>query len=84
MKCTSPSSGALVPTETKARLFGWGFFFPFFGHTGNRHPVQPKKKKKTQPKSLAFVSMGTKAPLEGDVHFTGQSTEQEVEEKKNL
>ena len=43
-----------------------------------------QKKKKTQPKSLAFVSMGTKAPLEGDVHFTGQSTEQEVEEKKNL
>ena len=34
--------------------------------------------------SLAFVSVGTKAPLEVDVHFTGQRTEQEVEEKKNL
>ena len=31
VKCTSPSSGALVPTETKARLFGfWFFFFLFF------------------------------------------------------
>ena len=31
VKCTSPSSGALVPTETKARLFGfWVFFFLFF------------------------------------------------------
>ena len=45
---------------------------------------QKKEKKKPQPKSLAFVSVGTKAPLEGDVHFTGQRTEQEVEEKKNL
>ena len=49
---------------------------------------QKKKKKKTKTKtktkSLAFVSVGTKAPLEADVHFTGQRTEQEVEEKKNL
>ena len=41
-------------------------------------PEQPKKKK---PKRLAFVYVGTKAPLEGDVHFTGQRTEQKVEEK---
>ena len=43
------------------------------------YPVQPKKKK-----ALAFVSVDAKAPLEGDVHFTRQRTQQEVEEKKNL
>ena len=40
--------------------------------------------KKEKPKSLAFVSVGTKAPLEGDERFIHQRTEQEVEEKKNL
>ena len=37
MKCTSPSSGALVPTETKARIFGCFFF----GCTGCLFPVWP-------------------------------------------
>ena len=37
VKCTSPSSGALVPTETKARIFGCFFF----GCTGCLFPVWP-------------------------------------------
>ena len=46
--------------------------------------TQYSQKKKKIPQSLAFVPVGTKAPLEGNVHFTGQRTEQEVEDKKNL
>ena len=45
VKCTSASSGALVPTETKARLFVFVFvfvfFFFFFGCTGCLFPVWP-------------------------------------------
>ena len=43
-----------------------------------------QKKKKKKKKDLAFISVGATAPLEGDIHFTRQRTEQEVEEKKNL
>ena len=43
-----------------------------------------KKKTKNKPKVFAFVSVGTTAPLESDVHFTHQRTQQEVEEKKIL
>ena len=51
--------------------------------TQETDPAQQKKKQKKK-KDLAFISVGATAPLEGDIHFTRQRTEQEVEEKKNL
>ena len=48
-------------------------------------PVQPKTKpNKTKRPCLCLCGHHCKAPLEGDVHFTHQRTQQEVEEKKNL
>ena len=51
--------------------------------TQETDPAQ-QKKTKNKPKVFAFVSVGTTAPLESDVHFTHQRTQQEVEEKKIL
>ena len=48
------------------------------------HRKQTQCSQKKKKKALAFVSVDATAPLEGDVHFTRQRTQQEVEEKKNL
>ena len=49
-----------------------------------QYSKKKKKKKKKTTKKPCLVSVGTKAPLEGDVHFIGQRTEREVEENFNF